>query len=109
MPLAYTYTDKYLAPLVTVATETTAIGDASLDGTFSPAHTEKLVVLRAYVLTCQDSQRATDDVFAAKLATYRKEYAETLTRARVAAAAAAAAAAGGNSTGSAFSVELVRG
>lgn len=109
MPLAYAYSDKYLAPLVTTTTETTAVEDVALEGSFSPTHTEKLVILRAYVLTCQDSQRTPDDVFAAKLATYRKEYGETLTRARIAAAAAAAAAGDGGSAGSVFSIELFRG
>jgi hypothetical protein len=78
-----------------------------MDGAFPAAHTAKLVRLRAYIVTCTECQKATDDVFAAKLSAYRKEYAEALTRARIAQAALDAATSG--SAGSIFGVELVRG
>lgn len=111
MALTYTYPDAYLSPLVTQAREDQARADVALLGTLPAAHVARLVVLRAYVITCLESQRTADDTFSAKLATYRKEYDQALTQARQAQAAASQASTGtgSNSMGSFMSIELHRG
>ena len=73
--MSYTYADNYLAPLVTPGREDRAVADVSDLGALPAAWVARLVVLRVYVLTCQECQKAPDDTFAAKLSTYRKEYA----------------------------------
>lgn len=72
--LTYTYTDAYLAPLVTPDRETRAIAEVAAFGTFPTEWTERLVRLRAYVLVCLESAKAADDLFTAKLSAYRKEF-----------------------------------
>lgn len=106
MPLVQTYADKYLAPLVTVDIETRATEDVADLGTLPAGWVAKLVVLRAYLITCVESQRTPGDTFEAKLAAYRTEWRDTLAGARKAQAAIDQAA--GTSSGSAFSVELFR-
>jgi hypothetical protein len=81
MPLAQTYFDGYLAPLVTPERETRATQDVAAMGTLPADHAAKLVVLRTYIITCLESQKSPDDVFAAKLASYRKEHDSTLKQA----------------------------
>lgn len=108
MALTYPYTDAYLAPLVTQAREAKALADVADLGTLPDVWVERLAVLRTYIITCLESQKAPDDMFGVKLSAYRKEWTEALAQARaaqIAAEAAAGTAAGG---GSAFSVELVR-
>lgn len=107
MPLTHYYADAYLAPLVTEDREARATADVAELGTLPAAWVTRLVVARAYVLTCLESQRAADDTFSAKLAAYRKEWDSALAQAR-AAQAAAAAAAGGTGSGSFYSVPLER-
>lgn len=107
MALTYTYADGYLAPLVTPAREQKAIDDVQLLGTLPEAWVQRLVVLRAYVITCLESQKAPDDLFAAKLITYRKEYSDVLAQARAAQAAAGGSSAAGG--WSFFTVPLERG
>ena len=87
MPLTYTYPDAYLAPLVTTDRELRAIADIALLGTFPAAYTQRLVVLRAYIITCMESKSSPDDLFTEKLKDYRKEFADTLPAARNAQAA----------------------
>jgi hypothetical protein len=71
--LAYAYHDPYLLPLVTEERETRAIADVHAYRTDYPADwLERLTRLRAYVITCQESQKAADDLFGVKLAQYRK-------------------------------------
>lgn len=82
--LTYTYTDAYLAPLVTQDRETRARAEVAAYGTFPADWTERLVRLRAYVITCLESAKAPDDLFATKLAAYRKEFDQQLPLARAA-------------------------
>lgn len=108
MPLVYTYTDAYLMPLVTEAREAQATTEVAELGAFPEDWLARLVIVRAYVLTCLESMRAPDDTFAAKLAAYRKEFDHLLPQAR-AALQAAQAAAGTQVRGSLFTIELLRG
>lgn len=108
MALRYPYADGYLAPFVTGAREDQAAALVAELGTFSAYWTEQLTRLQAYIITCTEGMKATDDVFAAKLGAYRKDFEATLSRAR---AAAATEAADGVPTGggSFFTVDLQRG
>lgn len=82
MPLVNFYADAYLAPLVTVERESRAADDVAQLGTL-PAHwVTRLVVLRSYVLTCMELQRAAGDLFSEKADRYAKEYRDALTQAR---------------------------
>lgn len=110
MPLSYAYYDPYLAPLVTAEREARALADVQAYRTDYPAEwLERLVRLRAYVITCQESQRTGDDLFSIKLAQYGKEFKDALPLAGAAADAELAAAgeppAG---MGSLVSIELFR-
>jgi hypothetical protein len=87
MPTVYAYTDSYVAPQVTQEREARAIADVAAYGTFSAAMTERLVRLRAYILACQESQRAPDDLWSAKAAQYTKDFAALLPLARATTAA----------------------
>lgn len=109
MPLAYPYSDAYLAPLITQDRETRATDEVAMLGTFPAAWTQRLVILRAYIITCLESQKSPDDTFAAKLSAYRKEYDSAVPAAR-AAQATADAEAGTLPTGggSPFSITLER-
>ncbi|MBB1161471.1 hypothetical protein [Aquariibacter albus] len=107
MPLTHYYADAYLAPLVTEEREARAAADVAELGTLPAAWVARLVVARAYVLTCLESQRAADDTFSAKLSAYRKEWDSTLAQAR-AAQAAADAASGGTGSASIYTVALER-
>ena len=109
MPLRYPYADAYLAPLVTQAREDQAAAEVAMLGTLPTDWVARLTVLRAYMITCTESMKSSDDVFAAKLAAYRKDYTETIGPARAAQAAADSAA--GKlpvGAGSVFSVSLDR-
>lgn len=70
---------------------------------------QRLVILRAYVLTFLESSGAPDDTFATKLAAYRKEWPDTLTQARNAQAAIDASSGAGKPGASPFTVGLLRG
>jgi hypothetical protein len=107
MPLINTYADAYLAPLVTVDRETRAAADVADLGTLPLAWVTRLVVLRAYVLTCIESQRAPDDVFTDKLSAYRKEWDATVSLAR-SAQAAIDATSGTTGGGSPFTIPIER-
>lgn len=80
----YTYYDAYLSDLVTQGHEDRALADVDAIATFSAEWREKLAVLRAYILACLESMAAPDDLFTAKLGQYRKEWTETLAKARAA-------------------------
>ena len=109
MPLTHPYHDQYLGPLVTGPTEERAVADVDALGSFPAAWAARLVVLRTYILTCLDSQRAPEDLFTAKLAVYRKEFDATLPQAKAAQAAAEAEAGNAPSGGaSIYTVELQR-
>jgi len=110
MPTTYTYHDAYLAALVTEDREDRATAEVASFGTFDEPWLGRLIVLRAYIITCIESQKSAEDVFAAKLAAYRKEWTEQLPLARAAAAAAAEAAGGSIVSGASFfTVPLERG
>lgn len=79
-----TYYDAYLQPLVTQDYEDRAEADVDALGTFATEWRDRLVVLRVYVLLCLESMSAADDLFAAKLAQYRKEFDATFGKARAA-------------------------
>lgn len=105
----HTYTDGYLAPQVTTAREDKAIAEVDALGTFPTEWRDRLVICRAYVITCIECMRSADDTFSAKLSAYRKDWEALLVQARLAQAAAEAAAGtpqlGG---GSFFTVPLER-
>lgn len=110
MPLTYTYFDPYLVPLVTEGRETRAIADVqAIRSDFPAAWLERLTRLRAYVIACQESQKAADDLFSVKMAQYQKEYDKTIPLAIGAADAAAAGTTGVLPMRSFISIELERG
>ena len=84
MPLINTYHDGYLKSLITVEREARAAADVAAIGTFAAEWESRLTVLRAYILTCLESSAEKEDLFAAKLAIYRKEFDQTLAQARAA-------------------------
>lgn len=85
------YTDAHLARLVSLDREERAYADVDAIAAFAPEWREKLAALRAYILVCLESQTgAPDDVFAAKLKSYQREYDATLARAKAASMPAAA-------------------
>lgn len=102
--LTYTYADAYLAPLVTQDRETRAIAEVAAYGGFPAEWTERLVRLRAYQIVCAESQKAADDLFSAKLATYRKDFELALPQAR----AAQDALTSGSGLGGILSIPLER-
>lgn len=115
MALTYFYPDAYLHPLVTEAREQRAAADVV--GQFESTTTlptfwkQRLVILRAYIITCQDCQKAPDDLFASKLKTYSSEFDKSATAAITARDTAAAGGTIGGSVGGAsfFTVGLERG
>lgn len=74
MPVTLTYSDKYLGPRITVDIEDRAIAEVANIGTFPDEWTDKLCVVRAYIICCLEFGGAADDTFAMKLAQYRKEF-----------------------------------
>lgn len=102
--MTYPYNDAYLAKFCTKDRETRAIADVAIMGTFSVEWTERLVVARTYVIACQENQASPDDLFTAKLKTYRGEFDKLLPMAK----AAADELAGTHSGGGVFSVPLER-
>lgn len=111
MALTQTYHDEYLLKLITQSREDRAAADVADEGTFPASWTSRLIVLRAYIITCQECMRTPDDTFDAKLKTYRAEYKDVLVSARLAQLAATAAAGSSASSGggSFFTVDLMRG
>ncbi len=108
MALDLTYTDAYLAPLVTEAREDAAQEFVAGLGTFPADWVDRLVRVRAYIVTCQESMKAPDDTFAAKLKAYASEFSLLLPQARAAQDAVDAAAGTATGPGSMFTVALVR-
>lgn len=84
MALTLTYHDSYLTPLLTEDRETRALEDVDRIATFPTEWRDKLGVLRAYVLTCLESNASGEDVFSVKLKQYQKEFDATLALARAA-------------------------
>ena len=102
--MTYPYNDAYLAKHCTLDRETRAIADVAIMGDFSAEWTERLVITRTYVIVCQENQASLDDLFTAKLKTYRSEFEKLLPMAK----AAADELAGTQSEGGVFSVPLER-
>lgn len=104
----YSYPDAYLAKYCTNEREARAIEDVEVMAgthTFSAAWTERLVITQCYILACQENQASPDDLFAAKLKTYRQQLSALLPQAIIAAETTA-----GNITGLGFfSIPLHRG
>lgn len=78
----FTYYDAYLKDLVTQGHEDRALADVDAIADFAADWREKLGVLRAYILVCLESMAEPEDLFTAKLTQYRKEWTETLAKAR---------------------------
>lgn len=104
----YTYQDAYLAKFCTDALETRATADIAVMGTFNAFWTERLIVLRTYILACLENQADADDLFTAKLKSYRAEMQQAATQAQAQAAADAATAAGTTDSFGMFTIPMER-
>jgi hypothetical protein len=108
MSTTYEYSDAYLAKFCTEAIEERATADIAIMGTFNDYWTEKLIVLRTYILACLENQADTEDLFTAKLKSYRAEMTGAATAAQAQAAADAAEASGAVNGFGVFSIPLER-
>ena len=79
-----TYPDAYLAARCNTDRETRAFADVDLLGTFTTSWRNRLTVLRCYIIACMESQADPEDLFTAKLKTYRAEFASMLAQAQAA-------------------------
>ena len=109
MATDYTYPDAYLARFCNAEREDRARADVAVHGTFSDAWTERLIILRVYVLACLENQADAEDLFGVKLKQYRGEFDAALAAARAQAAQDAATAAGTLSGFGFLSIPLERG
>lgn len=92
MATTYTYPDAYLAKFCTEAREARAIEDVTLmagSNTFSADWTERLTLVQCYILACLENQADKEDLFTAKLKSYRDQLAVLLPQAIMAANATA--------------------
>lgn len=92
MSLTYTYHDAYLARFVDEPLEARALADVAVlagDRTFSADWLERVAVVQAYIIAARENQADPDDLFTAKLKTYRAELSVLLPQALAAADAAA--------------------
>lgn len=103
----YTYADEYLKNHVTDARETRAIIEVSQHGVAITEWVTRLVILRAYIITCQECMKSAEDTFATKLKAYRDDYKDALSQAR-AAQALLDAGDGQTGGGSMFTVPIER-
>jgi hypothetical protein len=76
------YSDSYLSSLVTTDRQNRAISDVDLIGTFNTSWRDRLIVLRTYILICQESVANSDDIFSKKLQVYSDEFNKLLSLAR---------------------------
>jgi hypothetical protein len=76
------YSDAYLGPLVTTDRQSRAVLDVDLIGAFTVAWRDRLIVLRTYILICQESVANSDDIFSKKLQVYEQEFNRVLSLAR---------------------------
>ena len=86
MALTYTYPDAYLSRFCTEAREDRADADVIVmagDRTFSAAYIQRLTILQVYILACMENQADTEDLFTAKLKTYRDQLAIVLGQAKI--------------------------
>jgi hypothetical protein len=84
MALTYTYPDAYLQPFCTEDREDRGTADVLVMAgarTFSADYTERLVILQTYILACMENQADAEDLFTAKLKTYRQQLALILPQA----------------------------
>ena len=108
MATTYTYPDAYLARFCTDEREARALADITLmagDNTLSADWTERLTILQAYVLSCLENQADAEDLFTAKLKSYRQQLDVMLPQA----VAASLATAGTISNIGLMSIPLERG
>lgn len=84
MPLTNTYFDAYLKSHITEERETRAAAEVATYGTFAAEWTSRLTILRAYIITCLESQAQPDDLFSQKLKHYRAEFESVMEQARAA-------------------------
>lgn len=94
MAATYTYPDAYLARFCTEEREARAIADVQVYAddaaiTFSAEWLERLVILQTYILACLENQADAEDLFTAKLKSYRAEFSAKLPQALLAANEAA--------------------
>ncbi len=82
MATTLTYTDAYLTGYIDQSVEDRARADVDDLGTFPTDWRDKLTVLRAYIITCLDKQAQPEDLFTAKLKSYRAEFDRQLAGAR---------------------------
>jgi len=76
MALTYTYPDAYLQQFCTEDREDRATADVLVmagSRTFSADWTERLVIVQTYILACMENQADNEDLFTAKLKTYRSQ------------------------------------
>lgn len=78
------YNDAYLSKFCNEDREARAAAEIALldpDGDFSQDWTDKLTVLKAYILACQENIADDDDLFSTKLEIYDKEFDKSLVQA----------------------------
>ena len=78
------YQDAFLAKFCTDDRESRAFADVDSLGTFTTEWRNRLATLRCYVIACLENQADAEDLFTAKLKSYREEYSGTLNQARAA-------------------------
>ena len=87
MALSLTYTDAYLKNRVTDTIEYRAYADVDNIATFPAEWRNRLVVIRAYIITCLEQSASEGDAYASKLKDYRKEFEFVMNQAKNALAA----------------------
>jgi hypothetical protein len=93
MAMIYAYPDAYLARFATEEREARALADVELmaantpDAAFSADWTERLTIVQCYILACLENQADEEDLFTAKLKSYRAAMSTLLPQAMAAAAA----------------------
>lgn len=79
------YMDSYLAKFCDEDREARASADVAMldpDGKFTDEWTDRLTVLKCYILACQENIGKEDDLFSTKLGIYDKEFDKALVSAR---------------------------
>ena len=76
------YQDAYLAKFCTDDREVRAYEDVDALGAFSQTWRDKLATIRCYILACLENQADAEDLFTAKLRSYRAEFNALLSQAR---------------------------
>lgn len=84
--MAIEYLDGYLAPLIDKKPEweDRARADVTALGVLPEFWSNKLIMIRVYILCCLESLATDNDVFSTKLREYRTEFKEALAAARLA-------------------------